>query len=47
MVLCLAVNPRDEWMIASGSKDKKIMLWTLREQKAIHEFVAHNSAVSF
>lgn len=45
MVLCLAINPRDECAFASGSKDKKIMFWALGKSKPVAEIEAHKGGV--
>jgi WD40 repeat protein len=45
MVLCLAINPRDECAFASGSKDKKIMFWDLGKSKPVAEITAHKGGV--
>jgi WD40 repeat protein len=41
-VNCLAFNPKNEWVLATGSADRTVALYDLRKlSKCLHSFVNH------
>jgi histone-binding protein RBBP4 len=44
-VNCLAFNPKNEWVLATGSADRTVALYDLRKlSKCLHSFVNHTYA---
>lgn len=44
-VNCLAFNPKNEWVLATGSADRTVALYDLRKlSKCLHTFVNHTYA---
>jgi histone-binding protein RBBP4 len=45
-VNCLAFNPKNEWVLATGSADRTVALYDLRKlSKCLHSFVNHTEEV--
>ncbi len=45
-VNCLAFNPFSEYILATGSADKTVAMWDMRNLKMkLHSFVAHKDEI--